>query len=233
MGLSIEGLVLIATLFVLAFLLGRVGERPLPHHLSISPSAPANTLAVILSGAGGWIAFDKRLAESLVAAGLDTIGIDSLRYFFRKKRSATRLADDLSHTIRQFLRRRTDQNIVLIGYSQGADVLPLAVNLFEQDLKRKIKLIVLIGVAPKADFRLRLIDLITGHYGPDSLEVKPAIEKLGGIPMLLIYGHHDRTTLARDVGGPLIESREIPGGHICRRPGIVAELILSRIQRGL
>ncbi len=227
------GLILIGTLSLFAFLLSRVRERPLPHHLYMSPGGPANTLVAIVSGAGGWIAFDKRLAESLVAAGLDTIGIDSLRYFFRKERSAPGLAHDLSQTLRRLLKRRTDQKIVLIGYSQGADVLPFAVNRFEQDLRQKIKLIVLIGVARKADFRLRLIDLITGHYGPDSLEVKPAIEKLRDIPLLLIYGDHDRTTLSRDVTGPLIESREIPGGHICRSPTIVAEVILARIQRGV
>jgi hypothetical protein len=87
-------------------------------------------------------------------------------------------------------------------------------------------------VAPKADFRLRLIDLVTGGYSPDAQEVKPELDKLQDIPTLLIYGRHDRTTLARNLAGPLIESREIPGRHICRNSGIVAELILARLQRG-
>jgi len=66
----------------------------------------------------------QRRGGSLAANGIPVIGLDSLRYFW-SARSPQGLGADLDRMIRYYLTQLGKQRVVLIGYSQGADVLPL------------------------------------------------------------------------------------------------------------
>ena len=50
--------------------------------LAVLPAAARHdTMAIVLSGDGGWRDIDRELGQALSRAGVPTIGIDSLRYF--------------------------------------------------------------------------------------------------------------------------------------------------------
>ncbi len=84
-------------------------------------------LAVLLSGDGGWAGLDRELADELAAKGVSVVGLDSLRYFWRA-RTPEGLAADLERIVRYYAGAWQKSRVLLIGYSQGADVLPFAVS---------------------------------------------------------------------------------------------------------
>jgi type IV secretory pathway VirJ component len=90
-------------------------------------TAPSDTIAVMLSGDGGWAGLDKEVAAALSANGIRVVGLDSLRYFWTA-RTPEGLAADLGRIIDYYVSQLGKQRVLLVGYSQGADVLPFAVN---------------------------------------------------------------------------------------------------------
>ena len=87
---------------------------------------PADAFAIIMSGDGGWAGLDKDVAAALAAHGIPIVGLDSLRYFW-SARTPEGLAADTDRMIRYYLAHLNKKRVLLIGYSQGADVLPFAV----------------------------------------------------------------------------------------------------------
>ncbi len=83
--------------------------------------------AVLLSGDGGWAGIDKDVANSLAERGIPVVGWDTLRYFWTA-RTPEGLARDLDRTLDYYVTAWDRPRALLIGYSQGADVLPFAVN---------------------------------------------------------------------------------------------------------
>ncbi len=207
-------------------------DKKLPHdeHFA-AQNHDATFLAVILSGAGGWISFDDHLARALANAGIDTVGFNSLRYFFGKQRSPEELGRDLDAMIHDWISVHGSRRLLLIGYSQGADVLPFAINHLSPELREDIALVVLLGVAPQADFHMDIIDLTMGTYGPNSRLVTPELEKFTDIPLLCIYGEKDLATLCRRLSRPTAEVRAIDAGHIFRHAEKVAPLIIESLAR--
>jgi len=225
-------LAFLITLFMgTLFLVSRISDLPLPHFIMNSTQGKPRALAVILSGSGGWIRFDQRLAEALAEAKMDVIGIDSLRYFFWKKKSPAILASDLTRVIRHWMETQNGpKELILVGYSKGADVLPFAVNLLEQELRDQVKLVALLGVARLAAFRMSLGDLLTGgRKGLFPLQVSPEIKKLDQIPGLCIYGDKDRVSLCRNLKRvSSMEVHEIKSGPVFHETEPILDLLLRK-----
>src|SRR5205085_3472416 len=81
----------------------------------------SDTLVVFVSGDGGWAKIDKSIASILAANGMHVVGLNSLQYFWTK-RTPESAARDLQSIIETHLGAR--KNVVIAGYSRGADVLP-------------------------------------------------------------------------------------------------------------
>ena len=235
MGLiSLPVFILLAFLIVASltflFLVSRVTELPLPHIMVKSTGGAPRGLAIVLSGIGGWLAFDHRLAKNLAAAQLDVIGIDCLRYFYQKKKTPKKLAQDLSEIIQQWSQDFGQSNIVLVGYSKGADVLPFAVNLLDSEIRQQIQLVALLGVGRLATFKIQLSDILgRGRNSLFPVQVTPEIRKLENIPGLCIYGDKDRVSLCRNLKRvPSMEVKEIKGGPILHDANAASDLILAK-----
>ena len=72
--------------------------------LAVLPAAARHdTMAIVLSGDGGWRDIDRELGEALSQAGVPTVGIDSLRYFWTRKPPET-IAADLTRIVDHFTR---------------------------------------------------------------------------------------------------------------------------------
>ncbi len=89
-------------------------------------ASPSDAFAIIMSGDGGWAGLDQDVAAALSAKGIPVVGLDSLRYFWTA-RTPEGLAADTDRLIRYYAPHFGKQRVLLIGYSQGADVLPFAV----------------------------------------------------------------------------------------------------------
>src|SRR6185312_8598901 len=121
--------------------------------------AGRDTFAILLSGDGGWAGLDKDVAAALAEQGVAVVGFDSLRYFW-SKRTPQGLAGDLDRIVRYYAAHWKRRRVVLIGYSQGANVLPAAFNRLPEPSRRMVEQLVLIGLEHKAAWQFHISNWI-------------------------------------------------------------------------
>jgi len=174
------------------------------------PSAAAGErFAVLLSGDGGWAGIDKGIAEALVKKDVPVVGFDSLRYFW-SPRTPEGLARDLDRVIRYYAARWKRKEVILIGYSQGADVLPFALNRLPARTRSSVRLTALLGLGQKASFEFHLSNWI----GPSGDKpIAPEAAKLVAVRTLCIYGQDERDSLCPQLAPAHVQAVPLAGGH--------------------
>ena len=105
-----------------------VADLPL---IEMPATTAGNRLAVIVSGDGGWADIDRQIGERFVAGGVAVVRFNSLSYFWRQ-RGPDAVAQDLARLLRHYIRGWQREELLLVGYSFGADVLA---DLILQDTK--------------------------------------------------------------------------------------------------
>jgi len=168
-------------------------------------------LAVVISGDGGWASIDKQIGESLAAAGVPVVGLNSLHYFW-KARTPEQASADLTRILRHYLSAWHASDVVLVGYSRGADVLPFMTARLPEDLRGRVRLVALVGLSRRAGFEFHFADLFRGENRTDRPTV-PEIQRLRGIRLLCVYGADEEDSACRDLPRNLAVEVELPGGH--------------------
>ncbi len=148
------------------------------------------TMAILLTGDGGWAEIDKELAKILAAQGIPVVGFDSLSYFW-KARTPLTTSQDIERVITQYLEKWNKKQVILIGYSFGADVLPFVANNLSAETQQKISLIALLGMGKTAAFEFRLSSWMNADKNPDRLPLLPEVEKMKWAKSICIYGVAD------------------------------------------
>lgn len=187
-----------------------LGDLPVVEVPAQSAAPPGDSFALILSGDGGWAGLDKDVAQALAAHGIPVAGLDSLRYFWGPRTPAG-LASDLDRMVRYYLARFARKRALLIGYSQGADVLPFALDRMSAATLSKIGLAVLMGMSEHALFEFHVTSWISNDTsGPETM---PEVNRISGIPILCIYGEGDDDSLCPKLDPRKVKVVKLPGGH--------------------
>lgn len=168
-----------------------------------------STFAVMLSGDGGWAGLDKNVAAALAREGIEVVGVDSLRYFW-KGRTPRELADDVDRIVRYYAAHWRKHAVVLIGYSQGADVLPFAINRLPAASGRLLIYSVLLGPGKNAMFEFHVGNWLGRDGG---VPVRPEAEKLRAGRTLCMFGKEEKESLCPLLPQDGIEVRAMPGSH--------------------
>jgi type IV secretory pathway VirJ component len=183
--------------------------------VEVAPTGPANaanadSFAVLVSGDGGWAGIDKDVAALLAQHGVPTAGVDSLRYFWTA-RTPAELAKDIDRIVRYYAWHWKKKNALLVGYSQGADVLPFAVNRLPVATRSLVRLTALIGISATAAFEFH----VTNWIGTDDggLATGQEVNRLSSTDTLCIYGDDDAETICPKVNAQHAQVVELPGGH--------------------
>jgi type IV secretory pathway VirJ component len=168
-------------------------------------------LAVILSGDGGWAGIDKDVAGALSAQGIPVVGWNSLQYFWSAKTPDV-AAKDLDRILRHYMAAWNRQEVLLVGYSFGADVLPFFANRLPADLLERVRLVSLLGPGKTADFEFHVTDWLGG--GSKGQPVLPEVRKLAGHPpVLCLYGSQESDSLCPQITPALGKAQVLPGAH--------------------
>ncbi|WP_448954563.1 virulence factor family protein [Labrys neptuniae] len=196
------------------------------------PASKADTLVVFYSGDGGWRDIDKRIADYLSGNGVSVVGVDSLRYFWRRK-SPARIATDLEKLIATYKKRWGVRHVALVGYSMGAGVLPFAWNNLPRDTHGTIKLIAMLSLDPKASFEISA----SGYLGIDNeadVGIEPAVKTMPLDRVMCFYGAEERDPDQSGCLGPAMAGAtlvERPGGHhFDGNYEPIARMILDRLK---
>ncbi|MHB1093170.1 AcvB/VirJ family lysyl-phosphatidylglycerol hydrolase [Thiobacillus sp.] len=184
-----------------------VNELPL---ITVGATQPGDTLAILLTGDGGWAGLDKALSATLAARGIPVIGWDSLRYYWTPRTPDT-AARDLARILTYYQTTPKQKKFILIGYSFGADVLPFLVRRLPGELKSRIEKVILLAPGTHAHFEFKLADWLGG--ADDGLDIRNEVAHLTDTPLLCLYGSGDRDSLCPGLGAGMGKSVALPGGH--------------------
>jgi type IV secretory pathway VirJ component len=169
-------------------------------------------MAIHLTGDGGWGVTDRGIAESLAANGIPVVALNSLHYFWKQK-TVEQTAADFNAILQHYSAAWKRNEVIVIGYSFGADVLPFILNRIPRESLEKIKIITYLGLGSLADFQFHLSDWFTSGKRSTSMAVRPEVEKLRGRNMLCFYGTDDGDALCRQLDSGLVKAFPLKGGH--------------------
>lgn len=206
-----------------------LGDLPLVEvNPTSSGTGSSESFAVLLSGDGGWAGLDKEVAAALAAKGIPVVGLDSLRYFW-STRTPAGLANDLDRVLRYYAAHWKKSHALVIGYSQGADVLPFAVNRLPETSKAMVAQTVLMGLGEKASFEFHLSSWLGGDRGGEP--ILPEAAKLNAATTLCLYGQDEQDSLCPKIPPSSVHAQSLPGGHhFGGAYDKLAELILGRVK---
>jgi type IV secretory pathway VirJ component len=187
-----------------------LGDLPVIEVAARSGSEPSDSFAILMSGDGGWAGLDQDIATALSAQGIPVVGLDSLRYYWTP-RTPDSLAADTDRIIRYYLSRFGKKTVLLIGYSQGADVLPFAVNRLPQATRARVALTAIMGMSEHALFEFHVSSWIADdNSGPPTL---PEVNRIAGMPVLCIYGEDEKDSLCPKLDAHRFKVVKVKGGH--------------------
>ena len=113
--------------------------------------------------------------------------------------------------IRYYLRRFDKRRVLLVGYSQGADVLPFAVNRLPAGSRASIALTAVIGLSEHAVFEFHVTNWISDDAsGPPTL---PEVNRITGAPVMCIYGKDESDSVCPKLDPARVRIVQMPGGH--------------------
>jgi type IV secretory pathway VirJ component len=162
------------------------GIEDLP--LVLLPSVhPGRTMAIIYSGDGGWRDLDKQIGEELQKAGMPVVGVDTLRGFWHRQ-TPEAAAKGLSRIIAYFVQAWNTPDVLLIGYSFGADVIPFMVNRLKPSAREHIRLISLLGLSHDAVFEIHVSGWLGRSSSSDALALSPELRKLDPSRVQCFFG---------------------------------------------
>lgn len=188
-------------------------DAPLGLPLTILEAKPKlDTMAIIFSGDGGWRDIDSEVGAVLQADGVPVVGVDALRYFWSKK-TPDQTAADLSRIIRTYRKQWNVKNVMLVGYSFGADILPSTFNRLPEADRSKVSLISLLGLSHSAEFEISVTGWLGGQGSGDGGDPTVDLKQIDSARVQCIYGTEDDEEACKDLAASGVEVLGIEGGH--------------------
>jgi type IV secretory pathway VirJ component len=167
-------------------------------------------LIFYISGDGGFNKFSTSFMQTLNKQGYAVIGLNAKDYFWNKK-TPQEAANAIESAINESNKQWKKKNIVLIGYSFGANVTPFILTHFSLAFAGKINHLILLSPSSKTDFEIHVLQMF--DWGKDSGESVPAeINKISK-PVTIITGD-DETEFPFSL--LTIKNKQVikmPGGH--------------------
>jgi type IV secretory pathway VirJ component len=170
------------------------------------------TIAIFLSGDGGWASIDKQIAQVFAQHGIGVVGVNSRAYLATRK-SPEQAALDVSQIARAYLTKWSATRLVLIGYSRGAAMAPFVATRLPADLKGQLALIAMLGLEQNMNFQFHWTDIVRDTHRPDDVAVPPELVRLRGTPMVCVYGTEERDSPCRGADPTLITQMVRQGDH--------------------
>lgn len=178
--------------------------------IEVPTKGSGDTFAILLSGDGGWAGLDRDVAAALSRAGVPTVGVDSLRYFWTKRTPAS-LTNDMDRLIRYYLTAWKKSKVLMIGYSQGADVMPFVMNRLPAATRQHVPLAVMMGLGKKAAFEFQVTNWLTSPS--NGLPIQPEVDRMAPGIGLCIYGAEEKDSSCPTLDPMHMKLVKLPGGH--------------------
>jgi type IV secretory pathway VirJ component len=206
---------------------GGVADLPL---VEVAASSPTRELfAILYSGDGGWRDLDRTLAGVLASKGVNVVGVDVLRYFWRR-RAPELAARDLARIMRHYQQLWQSRQVVLIGFSFGADVLPFLVSRLPSDLRSDVRLLSLLSPERDTAFEVEPTGWLgMRSSGPATVPIEPELKKMPQLRVQCVFGADEAAGSLCTT--PVMDTHEVirkaGGHHFDENYGVLADAIIA------
>jgi type IV secretory pathway VirJ component len=188
------------------------------------PGAAHGPMVLLLSGDGDWVAFMRDLAAAFAERGSPVLGLKA-RSYLEKPRTPDEAAAALERAVRAQLDAWQRSQLIIVGYSRGADMAPFIVNRWPADLRDRVTAIAFVGLSERASFEFHFEDILFDVARPTDIPTRPEVEKLIGIPMVCVQGADEQNSFcARPVEG--MQTLTHPGKHRATNDAGIVPLLL-------
>jgi len=143
--------------------------------------------AILYSGDGGWRDLDRSLADVLAGRGMPVVGVDLLHYYW-KPRPPAQAANDLARIIRHYQEAWGRRQVVLIGFSLGANVLPFLVNRLPEEQRAAVRLVSLLSPERTTTFEVDPKNWLHLATHGDMTPIGPELQRLPRALVQCVYG---------------------------------------------
>jgi len=182
--------------------------------VEVARHSASGVLVIFYSGDGGWRDIDRRLGDALGRDGYAVVGVDTLRYFWGK-REPTDVARDLDQLVRHYLETWGLNEVVLIGYSFGANILPFAYNRLPAATRQRVRMVTLLSPELTTDFEVHMAGWLGQQAsGEAAMPILPEALRIEPGRLVCVYGEQEAaTTLCTQPGLGTARLMRLPGGH--------------------
>lgn len=195
---------------------GAFGRLPL---VEVRPARPAagGVLAVVLTGDGDWADLVRGVARTLADSGVGVVGLKARAYLTQRPRTPDQTADDVARIVRTYLARWGARRVALVGYSRGADMLPFLVTRLPADVRARVDVVAMFGLATRASFTFHWLDLVSDRARTGDLLVGPELVRaaamLPGARFVCVYGTSETDSACRDASPGVVTQVVRTGAH--------------------
>jgi type IV secretory pathway VirJ component len=174
---------------------------------------PANRIAIIITGDGGWAGLDIAVADQLARRGIDVVGLSSVKYFWQT-RTPDEAAAALTRIVGHYGAARPGADFVVIGYSFGAALAPVLINRLADPARERIAAQVLISPDAEAVFEIHVGDWFGSTQHEGAIPILPDIVKTR-VPVICVHGVDEGADsfCQKLAGKPNVRQLELAGGH--------------------
>jgi type IV secretory pathway VirJ component len=169
-------------------------------------------LVIFFTGDGGRSSFDKRIEDSLCANNMPFMGINSYKYF-RKRKTPQQTLDSLLPYIELNLKKYNRQKFIFAGYSFGSEVVPFLYNLMSDEWKDKVEFILLISPSDNSDFKIHFLDQIGLTFRHWPYDVLGEIMKIDEKKIIVFWGEDEKKFTKEQFTKHNITVHHLKGGH--------------------
>ena len=196
-------------------------EKPAP--------GPSPYFVLLLTGDGGWRAIDEGLTAEMQRNGIPVAGLLSDRYF-RDARTPDEVARDVGAAMTHYAALWKKRKVILIGFSRGADALPVALARMPAAMRERVALAALLGPSTVAE--LHVVPFWRESDVP-SIALAPLMRTISDVPVVCVHGEDEENSLCDVLPLGAVKDVKVDGGHhFAGRYAEIARTILAMVVRG-
>lgn len=205
-------------------LLSAVAHLPLVEHPAGSPAKPY--FALLLTGDGGWRAVDAGITRELNRQGVSVVGLLSDDYF-DGPRTPEQVGRDVRSIIDAYAAHWKKTKVLLVGFSRGADAVPIALAHMDAPTRGRVVLAALLGASTTAELQVRRF---WRSSEVPQIALAPVVRSLhDDVPLVCVHGEDEDDSLCDVLPSSIPEVRMRGGHHFSGDYAEVARAVLAAV----
>ena len=185
----------------------KVNISDLPVTIIPAKKQGPDLMVLYITGDGGWNSFSENLCNQFAVDGVPVVALNSLKYFWSKK-TPEEATNAVTALIGEYNALWKKKNILLCGYSFGADVIPFIYNRLNEVLKERVTLIQLLSPSAYTDFEIH----VTYFFISKKNVVADEILKIKK-PIICFYGEDENDKSLAKIRMPNFRTIILNGQH--------------------